>query len=134
MNSFPNAHAAGSPATFRLMQSRLRSGMSLVLTSYITDLFPLSSSIRYAASATGGVLGVHCRPELADADGCLGRLERQDRLDLRERDPQLAQRSDQACLFQLGGLVEAVARVLIHPCRRQQPQLVIEPQRLGGQP
>jgi hypothetical protein len=114
------------------MHSRLRSGISLVPTSYITDLFPLSSSIRYAASAAGRVLGLGCGPDLADALRRLERLKRQDRLDLRQRDLQLAQRRDQACLLELAGLVQAVARVLIHSCRWQQTQLVIEPQRLGG--
>lgn len=135
MNSLPNAHARSTPTTLRFKHSRRRSGISLVLTSYMTDLFPLSSSIRYAASAREGrVLGIGCSPELADALRRLDRLERQDRLDLRQRNLQLTQRRDQACLPQLAGLVEAVARVLINPCRRQQTQLVIEPQRLGGQP
>ena len=116
----------------RFTHSRLRSGISLVLTSYITDLFPLSSSIRYAASARRAVCPASVAAQIcADALRRLGRLERQDRLDLRQRDLQLAQRRDQACLLELAGLVEAVARVLVHPCRRQQTQLVIEPQRLG---
>src|SRR6185312_6765692 len=82
----------------------------------------------------GRVPGLGCGPELADTLRRVNRLERQDRLDLRQRDLQLAQRRDQACLLELADLVETVARVLIHPCRRQQTQLVIEPQRLRGQP
>jgi hypothetical protein len=77
------------------------------------------------------VVGLGDGPELAEALSRLARRKRQDRIDLRQRDLQLAQRRDQACLLELAGLIEAVARVLVHPGRRQQTQLVVEPQRLG---
>jgi len=45
MNSLPNAHISCS-STLRLRQSRLRSGISRVATSYMTDFFPLNRLTR----------------------------------------------------------------------------------------
>jgi hypothetical protein len=58
----------------------------------------------------------------------------EDRLDLLQRHLYLPQRRYQPCLAQLPGRIPAVARAWIDPLRRQQPYLVIQPQRLGRQP
>ncbi len=46
MNSLPNAHAPASPSTLRFKQRTVRSGISLVETSYIIGSFPLSWATR----------------------------------------------------------------------------------------
>jgi hypothetical protein len=69
-------------------------------------------------------------PVLSDARRRLGGIAREQLLDRRERQLQLAQHHHQACLLQLGCVVVAIARRLIDARRHQHPAFVVETERL----
>jgi hypothetical protein len=56
----------------------------------------------------------------------IGWIAREQLLDRRERQLQLAQHHDKACLVELGGVVVAIAGRLIGARRHQHPELVVE--------
>jgi hypothetical protein len=70
---------------------------------------------------------------LSNALRRVGRIAREQLLDRRERQLQLAQHHDQACPFQLGCAVVAIASCLIDARRHQQPAFVVEAQCLQRQ-
>jgi hypothetical protein len=68
-------------------------------------------------------------PVLSDARRRIGRITRKQLFDRRERQLQLAQHHDKACLLQLGCVVVAVTRRLIDARRHQHPAFVVEAER-----
>ena len=67
---------------------------------------------------------------LSDARRRIGRIAREQLLDRRERQLQLAQHHDKACLIDLTGVVVAIAGRLIDARGHQHAEFVIEPERL----
>jgi hypothetical protein len=80
------------------------------------------------------MLGLKRPPVRRDPLGASLRFEREDRLDLGERDLQLAQRGDHPRVVELGRRVVPIPGVLVDARGRKQPELVIEPERLGREP
>jgi hypothetical protein len=65
---------------------------------------------------------------LSDARRCIGRIACEQLLDRRERQLQLAQHHDEACLVELVRAVVAIARRPIDARRHQHPAFVVEAQ------
>ena len=76
------------------------------------------------------MVGLDALPVERDLPGCGGRLEGEDRLDLRQRHGDPAQRGDQARLLQLRDLIGAIAGVGVDRRRHEQAEFVVKAQRL----
>jgi hypothetical protein len=82
----------------------------------------------------GGGLGLHLLPVAVDLRGRLGRRQVAYPPDTRQRHAQPSQPGDQPGPLHLRRIVVAVARLTVHRGRPQQPELVVQPQRLRRQP
>jgi hypothetical protein len=80
------------------------------------------------------VSGLGRVPLLGDPVGRRTWFQINHRLDLRQRDLQLPRCGYQPSAVKLRQAVVAIPGAIIDPCRHQQTELVIEPERLGRQP
>ena len=79
-----------------------------------------------AAAMTASVRGFGAAPVLSDALRRIGRIAREQPLDRRERQLQLAHHHDKVRLVELGRAVVAIARRLIDTRRHQHPAFVVQ--------
>jgi hypothetical protein len=110
--------------------------MPIGAAGVVAMFMPTMSLFRAPSRTVVGEIAprVVCRfgvaPVLGDARRRIGRIAREQLLDRRERQLQLAQHHDKACLVELGCVVVAIARRLIDARRHQHPALVVEAERL----